>query len=398
MAGHEVELAVVVSPREWAERLHRFTMDYGGARVRTRVLSPDDALGEEYQVLVIDDVTSFLNRRLVQQVQVRGRRVLGVYDGAEGDDGQRRLAELGVDATIDARRGPEEFLHEIDALGLSGAAPIGSVGNDEPVPIDAPDPYQRASVIAVGSAGGGCGATEVALALAHAMTSSTRPVLMDLDNSRPSIAQRLGLDLHPNLRSTVDALLHSPDRLDSTVHRLRNGVTVVSGLSNPADWIELRDGDVVELIREMTERSSSVIANISGMIEDLAYYGGPGRFGLARETIRVADALVVVTVPTPVGVARLLDWIATARLIAPTTPVFAVVNRSNRSSYEQGELIREVQRTYTPESITFLPNDKRVHDAAWSGEFVTGGAFYKGVAAIAGDAVNSRRSAAAVVR
>ncbi len=398
MPGHEVELAVVVSPREWAERLHRFTMDYGGARVRTRVLSPEDALAEGYQVLIIDDVTSFLNHRLVQQVQMHGRRVLGVFDGEEGSDGQRRLEELGVDATIDARRGPEDFLYEIDALGMSAVAPAGVAEGSAPVTIAAPDPYARAAVVAVGSAGGGCGATEVALALAHAAAASTRPVLMDLDNTRPSIAQRLGLDLHPNLRSTVDALLHSPDRLDSTMHHLRNGVTVVSGLSNPADWIELRDGDVVELIREMTERSASVIANISGMIEDLAYYGGPGRFGLAREAIRVADALVVVTVPTPVGVSRLLEWIATARQIAPTTPVFTIINRSNKSSYEQGELIREVQRTYTPAAITFVPSDKRVHDAAWSGEFVTNGPFYKGVAALAGAILSSRRSPAAVSR
>lgn len=393
MAGHEVELAVVVSPREWAERLHRFTMDYGGARVRTRILSPDDALAEEYQVLVIDDVTSFLNRRLVQQLQLQGRRVLGVFDGADGDDGQRRLQDLGVDATIDAGLSAEDFLREIDAMGVAGPTPVGA--ETSTTATEAPDPFARASLVAVGSAGGGCGATEVALALAQAASSVARPVLIDLDNARPSIAQRLGLDLHPNLRSTVDALLHTPNRLESTMHSLRNGVTVISGLSNPADWIELRDGDVVELMREMTERSSVVIGNISGMIEDLAYYGGPGRFGLARETIRVADALVVVTVPTPIGVARLLDWIATARLVAPTTPVFVFFNRSNRSSYEQGELIREVQRTYSPAAITFLPADKRVHDAAWSGEFVSGGAFYKGVSASAPAILRSRRGAVA---
>lgn len=394
MAGREVELAVVVSPREWAERLHRFTMDYGGARVRVRVLSPEDALAQEYQVLVIDDISSFLNRRLVQQVQLQGRKVLGVYDLDDGDDGRRRLEELGVDDTMDARMSAEDFIRRIDALGVgvteATVLPEAPVG----VEMEVDDAVAPRRLTAVGSSSGGCGATEVSLALAHVLAGASPTILMDLDNVRPTIAQRLGLPLHPNLRTTVDALLHAPERLEQTLHRPRTGPTVVGGLSNAADWLELRDGDVVELMRELSRRTSSLIANISSTIEDLAYYGGPGRYGLAREIIRHADELVVVALPTPVGITRVLDWVATASTIAPVTPIHVVINQSNRSSYEQGELVRELSRSYSPASVTFLPTDRRVHDAAWSGEWVESGPFWKGVRAMA-DRVRPRIEARA---
>ena len=67
------ELGIAVSPRDWGERLHRFVADHGGARVRTRVMRPEDVLSEQFDVLVIDDLTSYLTRRLVQQAQADGK-------------------------------------------------------------------------------------------------------------------------------------------------------------------------------------------------------------------------------------------------------------------------------------------------------------------------------------
>ena len=114
----ETELGVVVSSRDWAERLHRFTTDHGGARVRARVMRPEDALAEEYDVLFVDDITSFLNQRLVQQVQSSGRKVIGVFDEATGPEGYRRLSDLGVDEIIDASASPDEFLRLISTLDI----------------------------------------------------------------------------------------------------------------------------------------------------------------------------------------------------------------------------------------------------------------------------------------
>lgn len=386
----ETELGVVVSSRDWAERLHRFTTDHGGARVRARIMQPEDALDEEYHVLFVDDITSFLNQRLVQSVQSSGRKVIGVFDNETGPEGHRRLADLGVDEIIEASASPDEFLRLIGSLHIAFGEEIFDSGPIPPT-VTAAVTESHGGVTVVGAASGGAGATELALALAAAAQGSgaSRPLLVDADNVVPSIAQRLGLALHPNLRTAVDALLHRTDRLSDSVLTPRLAqVDVMGGLSNPSDWIEVREGDVVDLVREMANHHTNVIVNISSSIEDLSYYGGPGRFGLARALLGVADHVVVAAQPTPVGVARLLEWVADARTLAQHRPIHMVINRAPKSSYERGELTQEITRTYSPRSLIFAPTDHRLASAAWAGEFVSSGPFMKAIGPLASSVID----------
>lgn len=378
----ETELGVVVSPRMWAERLHRFTVDHGGARVRARVLRAEDALVEDYQVLIVDDVTSFLNLRLVQKVQSSGRRVIGVFDSQDSESGRRRLLELGVDDVIDADASPDEFLKVISALDVAFVERESEVIEQQVPgePIETSSHRGMLTVVAGGS--GGVGATEVALELARQtgdMGSSA--VLIDADNVAPTLTQRLGLAVHPNLRTAVDALLHRPDRLSSTLLKSPH-VSVVGGLSNPKDWVEVRDGDVVELTKEFNTQGKDVLVNIDTHVEDLSYYGGIGRYSLARAMLAAADRIVLVGLGTPVGTARLLDWIAEARPIMPNIPIHIVINRASKSSYERGEIKQEITRTFSPHSLTYMPEDRRVQEAAWAGECVKTGAFTKAMSGL----------------
>lgn len=378
----ETELGIVVSPREWAERLHRFTVDHGGARVRTRVLRPEDAIEQAYDVLLIDDITSFLNRRLVQQVRNSGRRVVGVYDGRDNPEGERYLAELGVDDVIDASATADEFVRVITSLQpVRPSAPVA----ESPEPLDAPA-ARPGYVVAVGAASGGVGATEVSLALARALSAGVRrALLIDADDVVPSIAQRLGLSLHPNIRTAVDAFLHGHVGFAGSVQAVRGqAVDVIAGLSNPRDWIEVRPADVVGLAREASLGRPATVVNVSARIEDLAFYGGPGRYGLARAVLTAADEVVFVAAPTPIGVARLLDAVAELRATNPHRAVHVVLNRAPRSTFKQGELTQEISRTFTPASLVFAPDDGRVTEAAWAGELVANGPFHKSVLELAG--------------
>ncbi|MDH3303135.1 MAG: ParA family protein [Acidimicrobiia bacterium] len=379
----ETELGIVVSARPWAEKLHRFTVDHGGARVRTRVLRPEDAVEQAYDVLLIDDITSFLNRRLVQQVHGAGRRIVGVYDGQDNPEGKRFLAELGVDEVIDAGASPDEFVRVI-----SGLQPVRTVSGDDPrpdEPVAAADGSRDGVMIAVGAASGGVGATEVALGLASTISGGVRRALViDADDVLPSVAQRLGLALHPNVRTSVDAFLHQPDVLPATIQSLRKRpIDVIGGLSNPKDWIELRPADVVALARDLSVGRPAAIVNVSSRAEDLAFYGGPGRYGLSRALLAAADEVVLVAAPTPIGVARLLDSVADLRADRPHHSVHVLINRAPRSAFKQGELIQEISRTFTPASLVFVPDDPRVAEAAWAGEIVTNGPFAKAMSELA---------------
>ncbi|MGH8874644.1 MAG: AAA family ATPase [Acidimicrobiia bacterium] len=377
----EVEVALAVSPRDWADALHRFLADHGGARVRLQVMGPEDAVGERYHVLVVDDITSFLTPRLVEQVQAGGRRVLGVYDPEEFPDGKHRLIEWGVDDVIEADAEPDEFLRVIGRLRLEGfeapAAPAqtGRAAGADP---------ERGRVTVVGAPMGGCGATEVAVGLACHLGRNGGTVLVDADDLAPAVAQRLGLPLHPNLLTAVDAAQHRTGRLFEALQTpIGAPVRVLAGLPSSRQWNQLRPGEVLDVVAQLAGASPEVVVNIGSRIEETGMSGGPPRLGLGRTILEAAGTVLVVGAPTPVGVVRLLDWIAELEAFRPGGAVHVAVNRAPVSRYKRGEIAREVGRTYRPASLHFLPADRAVEAAAWEASPVGRGLFVKAVAALA---------------
>ena len=94
------------SQREWAAELTRFVSDYGGARLRGTVLTLDDALEQEFEVLIVDDIASYLNPRFVDRLRKMQRSVVGVYDPEQGDEAKDRLMAMGVDVAVEADASP----------------------------------------------------------------------------------------------------------------------------------------------------------------------------------------------------------------------------------------------------------------------------------------------------
>ncbi len=387
------------SIRGWAQELHFFLMDHGGAIVRGYVMSPEDAMGEKYDVLLVDDVTSFLSTRLVSNLQRGGARVIGVYDAADPvGTGKQRLLELGVDEAIADATPPAEFVEAIARLAgpMIVADPemrglMDSIQADAvvPGPVDhdaAARRRRRGYVIAVAAAGGGAGATEVAIQLAAALRHriGQATVLVDADEQSPSVAQRLGLSLHPNIRTAVDAVHHGTGALTSTLRQVPiAGISVLSGLPNPRDWFELRSGEVAEVLAELAATHPCVVANVGSRLEDLPEGAGPARFSVTRATLSLADVIVLVGSTTPVGVTRIVDWMADGRSLVSGKPLHIVLNQHPRGAFVLSEVEVELRRSLTPQSITVAPFDKRVPRAAWDGVLVPRGPFAKAVTKLA---------------
>lgn len=390
----EPEIAIVVSPRDWAERLHRFVADHGGARVRARVLDAREALDDVYAVLVAEDLTSFLTPRLVEQLHARGRRLLGVHDPGE-PWGRRRLEDLGIDETIEFDAAPEEFVRAIEALaeGMSLDRELTELvarAGTEPVRPDAasgsaPGGSPGGTLTSIGGPSGGVGVTEVALGLAVALAGrGTTTALLDGDELAPSLAQRLGLPLHPNLRTAIDAVEHRSGRLEDALLEVPGGgPSLLCGLPNPRDRHEVRPGEVAAVASELATRYRHVVINVSHTTEDIgAATGGEGS-AITRTLLSAAEVVVGVGAPTPVGVARLLDWVADVRALAPTVTLHLVVNQAPPSRFHRGELEEELLRTFAPASLSFLPFDRHVLDAAWDGRPVTSGGWVRAVEELA---------------
>lgn len=373
------EIAIVVSPRDWAESLHRFVADHGGARVRARILDSREALDEQYQVLVAEDLTSFLTPRLVAELHRTGRRLLGVFDPTE-PWGQERLRELGADDTVATTTDPEAILRAVTALCIGSTgdldAELAMLSGSAAPPAPTADSIPEGPLTVVGGSAGGPGATEIAIALAVDLATTVSTVLVDTDDVAPSVAQRLGLPLHPNLRTAIDIVQHVSGDLEEVLSAV-GGVKVLPGLSTAADAVELRPAEVVDVLTELVRRYGHTVANVGHRLEESA-----GRYGIARAVLAAADQVVAVAHPSPVGLARLLDWIADVRALS-RVPIHVVFNRVPRGRFKRGELEEELRRTYAPPTVVFAPQDRRVEEAAWAGELAARGPFLRAVQELA---------------
>lgn len=365
--------------------LHRFVADHGGARVRVRVMHPEDALEEAYDVLVIDDITSFLSARFVQQVQRKDRRVLGVFEEVAGE---QRLQKLGVDAVISTTAPAEDFVATIVKLAEQRnvdeefAELLAEFRVDQ---VEAIPDGDSGRIIVVAGSGGGVGATEIAVGLSAELARRQFPsVLVDADDVAPAAAQRLDLPLHPNIRIAVDWLQHRTGSVEAALIHHSAGFSVLPGLPNAPDWADIRSGDVVDVISEFNDPGRLVIVNISPFVEqEAAGIGAGGRFGVARSVLQVADHVVLVSGQSPASAARTLAWLADTSRLIEGKPLHLVINRFEDSSFARGEIERELRPSIHPATVTFAPNDPATTRAAWDGIPVRRGPFTKAIAGLA---------------
>ena len=366
----EIEVALAVSARDWPDRLHRFLADHGGARVRAQIMAPEDALTETYEVLIIDDVSSFLTPRLIQEIQRRQRMVVGVFDPADGPDGKQRLLECGVDQVIESEATAEEFVIAVRALVALAPAHPGPV-SEPPAEVGT-----EGRLVAVGSPPGGCGATEVAVAIAARLSRAGPTVLIDADEFAPAVAQRLGLRLLPNLRTAIDIVQHQGGDLGRSLQAVGN-IRVLCGFSGDRDWMEIRPIEVHDVLTELGRGFRFLVANVGPVLEEGGSSEGE-RFGITRSIVAAADAIVGVGLGHPVAVTRTISWSIAAASLNPPARNSLLINRAPRSAYRRGEIATEVSRA-TGLEAKFLPWDDRVEAASWSGLPVNKGAFRRAV-------------------
>jgi hypothetical protein len=382
----EPEIALVFSPETWVEGLHRHLTDHGGARVRQVVMDPTLALEEEYDALVVSNRWPSLTRAFIDAVHARRRRILGVFDPEE-PSGRAHLLQLGIDRVIEADAPMTSFVDSLASLTLSmPAAPsdddlkalVGEVAANVRV-----EGIRQPSLVAV-SGPAGAGSTEVAIELANARAHHASVTLVDADDVAPAIAQRLGLAIEPNVRTAVDAVEYGNGILaTSLLHAPGAPFEVFCGLPNAAAWSQVRPGEVLDVLAALDHAGRGVVADVAGLLEDLAVGVGRNRYGITRATLGVASVIVAVGAPTPVGVTRLVNWLADARGLGTEAAVHIVINRGPPDAFRRAEIADEIHRSYRPAGLWFLPEDRRVEAAAWAGHFVAPGPFTRAVGELA---------------
>lgn len=376
----EPRVLVGASQLGWVTNLTQWVSEHGGAQLVGQALTAGDVESAEFDVLVLDSWSSLLSRRLVDRVQAEGAAVIVLINSARPDDESNRLRELGVSLSLPISASPEAVVGR-----AAEVAAVRRFTDRRPTPAPESDSAQPSGndqrLMALL---GHDGVTEVAVNLAAAMGRVGNAVLLaDFDTVNPSIAQRLGLPLVPNLLTASDHIRQS--RFDSSsVVQHESGFAVAPGLANPREWDELTSVETGELASAFRELFSVTLAVIHPMLEALAPMSGlEGRFDVGRRILEICDEVMLVASASPVGLVRALGSVADLRGITPA-PVHLVVNRAPRDPFRRTEWARELERSFLPESLTFLPLDHEVPKAAWDGRLLQRGPLVRRVRKLTG--------------
>lgn len=353
----DLDVAIAASARSWPDRLHRHVLDHGGARVTGRLLDATQAQEARFDVLLIDDVCSFLTPGLVAVLREEGRQVIGVYDRDDGPDAKRRLLECGIADVIESDATADEFLSQ--ASTLAATAP--------PVRRRSPE-ARRATTIGVVGLASGVGTTEVAVGLACQLAHRVDTVLVDLDARWPSVAQRLDLAPHPNLLTLVDAVVHghSHDGVETSLGKLR----VVPGAAQPG-WPGMPLHELGMAVDALASRCRVLVADLGSAdhVVDAALDG--------------VDTIVLVMSGDPVGVTRLVRDAARWRDQAETRSMVIVANRTLARRFHRSEVSEEIEAAVGSVPVLTIPHDDGVASASWEGSPARGGKFGRAMSRMA---------------
>jgi len=375
----EPSIALVFSPDPWVEQLHRFLADHGGGRVRQLVVDPSVLDQEEFEVLVTGDRWPSLTPALVGRMHARGVVVVGVFDPEE-PAGKDHLLAVGADAVIPADAPPAEIAAVVTERFAHRSAGTRSRPAGAGFRVDAANgvaPTVHAPIVVTGSPGSG--ATEVALALGVELATRGSTLLLDARLGGAGTSVRLGLPLTPNFRSAVDELLCGGDPAECVLTLARSGLHVLTGFPNAASAGQVSAREVLDVVAALRPGVGRLVVLADGEV---------------RDALATDAALVLVTAPTPLGVARAAG--ALGELTgAPRQARHVVVNRAPQARFRVAELRAEVGALDGVSSVHVVPDDPRVGDAAWDGVIVGDGPFARSVAVLAtllaGDA-GSRRA------
>jgi hypothetical protein len=107
----------------------------------------------------------------------------------------------------------------------------------------------------------------------------------------------------------------------------------------------LRSGEVAEVLAELGSTHPYVVANVGPRVDDLPETGGPARFGVTRAVLSRADVVILVGSTTPVGVTRVVDWLADGRSLVAGKPLHILLNQHPGGSFVHSEAEVELRRS-----------------------------------------------------
>ncbi len=302
------------------------------------------ASGRAFSAVIVDATAPGLDRDLIELARGAGCAVIVVDDGRAA----REWATLGASAVLPSPFGRDDL---VDVL-TAHATLIGR-GDDRATDELPPRPPAgwRAPVVAV-TGPGGTGASTIATAIAQGLAGDARytglVVLADLALDADQAMLHDAGDVVPGVQELVEA--HRAG--DASAHDIRaltfsvpsRQYHLLLGLRRHRDWATIRPRAFAAAFDNLRRAYKVVVADCSPDLEGEDECGSidvEERNTMARTAVQAADVVVVVGLPGPKGLHRLVRLVqAVVALAVEPGRVLPVLNRAPRSPRARAELAR----------------------------------------------------------
>lgn len=310
-----------------------------------------------------------LDRAAVLRLRAAGLAVVALSpdDVATRD----RLRRLGIEAVI----ADSSAASGVAAAIVTAVSDRGVAEPEAPYHAD-PDPA-TGQLVGVWGPAGSPGRSTVAINLAAELASLGHPTLcIDLDTYGAALAQLVGL-LDDGSGVAAACRAANTGSLDvSTLRRLavevRPGLRLLSGITGPHRWPELRSAAVDVLLDRAKRTFRYVVVDVGFCVEqdeELSYDTvAPRRNGAAVDVLAAADVVVAVAGGDPIGIARFVRAVGDLPNRRNETPALTVINRVRRAAIGRGDPAQQIAlalgRYADIDGAVMIPDDASVADAA----------------------------------
>ena len=311
-----------------------------------------------------------LNSTTISSAKKLGCDVYGIY--LENDvDSLEKLVGVGVKSNFAI----DETDVEKSLKGLINL--LLNVSEIDKFSNELEDLSQVPGLVCVWGTNGSPGRSSVAINLSFSLASKNFPTLLvDLDAIVPSLAPALGLVSEvPGVSSLVhDALKGrlSQESIEKNVIEVNPGLHVLTGISNPKRWPELRTEGLIQVLKLCSQMYANIICDLSAVLpestdsslNDVDIFR---RFDHIPKVLEISSRNIFVLSATPLSLIRASEALEALQEINKTEPLIILnkVNEINLDQKYESTVEAILGRWVNSGSIYRIPDRPEIFAESW---------------------------------
>lgn len=311
-----------------------------------------------------------LNSTTISGAKKLGCDVYGIY--LENDiDSLEKLVGVGVNSNFAI----DETDVEKSLKGLINL--LLNVSEIDKFSNELEDLSQVPGLVCVWGTNGSPGRSSVAINLSFSLASKNSPTLLvDLDAIVPSLAPALGLVSEvPGVSSLVhDALKGrlSQESIEKNVIEVNPGLHVLTGISNPKRWPELRTEGLIQVLKLCSQMYANIICDLSAVLpestdsslNDVDIFR---RFDHIPKVLEISSRNIFVLSATPLSLIRASEALEALHEINKSEPLIILnkVNEINLGQKYESTVEAILGRWVNSGSIYRIPDRPEIFAESW---------------------------------